>query len=136
MSICGPRILAQTFGSAAKTIADRVMKTCARNDADLVVKTFKESEKLDKGMFDPVRILNIPELGIGFNPKIWKSVGYVLTDEKVTGTVHVAFGLNSDYGGTSQSVLHWDFVSAHGMNIEIDRSDGKTARVMTEGKFG
>jgi aminopeptidase len=107
----------------------------ARNDADLVVKTFKESERLDKGKFDPVRTLNIAELGIGFNPKIWKSIGYVLTDEKVVGTVHVAFGLNSEYGGTSQSVLHWDFVSAPGMNIEIERSDGKEVQVMSKGKF-
>lgn len=107
----------------------------AKSDADAMIKTFKECERLDRGKFDPVRTMNIAELGIGFNPKIWKSVGYILTDEKVAGTVHVAFGLNNEYGGTSQSVLHWDFVSAPGMNIEVERSNGKKVQVMTKGKF-
>jgi aminopeptidase len=107
----------------------------ARDHADAAVATFKESEQVDKGKFDPVRTLNIAELGVGYNPRIRKAIGYILTDEKVAGTVHVAFGMNRGYGGTSDSVLHWDFVSAPGVDIEVERLDGKTVHVMHKGKF-
>ncbi|MCJ7561861.1 MAG: hypothetical protein MUO84_02480 [Thermoplasmata archaeon] len=74
-------------------------------------------------------------MGIGYNPKIKKAVGYILTDEKVAGTVHVAFGSNNSYGGTSESTMHWDFVSAPGVNIEVQRLDGKVIQVMTKGRL-
>lgn len=50
----------------------------------------------------------IGELGIGLNPEVTKAVGYVLTDEKITGTIHLAFGENRGYGGKNESDLHWD----------------------------
>jgi aminopeptidase len=58
-----------------------------------------------------------------------------LTDEKVGGTVHVAFGSNNTYGGTSESTMHWDFVTARGINIEVERTDGKTVQMMSKGKL-
>lgn len=50
----------------------------------------------------------IGELGIGLNPEVTKAVGYVLTDEKIIGTIHLAFGENRGYGGKNESDLHWD----------------------------
>lgn len=50
----------------------------------------------------------IGELGIGLNPEVTKAVGYTLTDEKMIGTVHLAFGENRSYGGKNESDLHWD----------------------------
>ena len=50
----------------------------------------------------------IGELGIGLNPEVTKAVGYVLTDEKIVGTIHLAFGENRGYGGKNESDLHWD----------------------------
>lgn len=50
----------------------------------------------------------IGELGIGLNPEATKAVGYVLTDEKIIGTIHLAFGENRSYGGKNESDLHWD----------------------------
>ena len=47
----------------------------------------------------------------------------------------MAFGANNTYGGTSESVMHWDFVSAPGVNIEVETDSGKTRRVMTKGKL-
>lgn len=52
----------------------------------------------------------IGELGFGLNPCIKKLVGHQLTDEKITGTVHLALGENRSYGGKNQSDLHWDLV--------------------------
>jgi aminopeptidase len=110
-------------------------KAEADEGADQLVASFKESERIDRGKYSPVRTTNLAELGIGFNPKIKKAIGYILTDEKVSGTVHLAFGANNTYGGTSESVMHWDFVSAPGVNIEVERDKGKTTRVMTKGKL-
>ncbi|HIH02031.1 TPA: aminopeptidase [Thermoplasmata archaeon] len=102
---------------------------------DQMIASFKESERIDTGKYSPVRTRNVAELGIGFNPKIKKAIGYILTDEKVSGTVHLAFGSNNTYGGTSESVMHWDFVSAPGVNIEVETDRGRTRRVMTRGKL-
>jgi leucyl aminopeptidase (aminopeptidase T) len=56
----------------------------------------------------------VAELGIGTNPKA-TLIGNVLQDEKVFGTVHVAFGDNSSYLPDSheknnQCDIHWDTV--------------------------
>jgi aminopeptidase len=64
------------------------------------------------------RTTNIAELGVGCNPAIDKAIGYILTDEKLTGSIHVAFGFNFSYGGTSKSCMHWDFVSHPTATIE------------------
>ncbi|OGS56380.1 MAG: hypothetical protein A3K60_08570 [Euryarchaeota archaeon RBG_19FT_COMBO_56_21] len=110
-------------------------KVTASKNLDALVSSFKECEEIDKTKFDPVRTMNLAELGIGYNPNIRKAIGYILTDEKVTGTVHVAFGLNMGYGGKSDSTMHWDFVSAPGVSIEVERRDGKIVKVMDKGKF-
>ncbi|MBU1157755.1 MAG: aminopeptidase [Candidatus Thermoplasmatota archaeon] len=110
-------------------------KTTADKNLDALISSFKECQAVDKKKYKPVRTMNVGELGIGYNPKIKKAVGYILTDEKVAGTVHVAFGSNNSYGGTSESTMHWDFVSAPGVNIEVQRLDGKVTQVMTKGKL-
>ena len=115
-----------------KLLLDEV--TAGKN-LDALVSSFRECEQIDKTKFDPVRTMNLAELGIGYNPNIKKAIGYILTDEKVTGTVHIAFGLNVGYGGNSNSTMHWDFVSAPGVNIEVVRLDGKTVKVMEKGRF-
>lgn len=110
-------------------------KVTAKKNLDALVASFKECEAIDKKKFKPVRTRHVAELGIGYNPRIKKAIGYILTDEKVQGTVHLAFGSNASYGGESESTMHWDFVSAPGVNIEVERRDGKVVRLMTKGKL-
>ncbi|HUU07668.1 MAG TPA: aminopeptidase, partial [Thermoplasmata archaeon] len=98
----------------------------ADSGTDQLVASFMECRQIDRARYSPIRTSNIAELGVGFNPKIKKAIGYILTDEKVSGTVHLAFGANNTYGGTSESVMHWDFVSAPGVNIEVERDNGRT----------
>ncbi len=50
---------------------------------------------------------NVAELGMGTNEKAEIS-GNVLEDEKVMGTLHVAFGDNSTIGGLTEASIHLD----------------------------
>lgn len=54
----------------------------------------------------------IGEFGIGLNPAVTAPTGYALIDEKQIGTVHIAVGMNTMYGGTNETPLHIDFVVA------------------------
>ena len=52
----------------------------------------------------------IGELGIGLNPEVTEVTGYMLTDEKILGTIHIAVGENRMLGGVNESSLHWDLL--------------------------
>jgi aminopeptidase len=52
----------------------------------------------------------IGELGIGLNPAVTEATGYMLTDEKILGTIHIAVGENRMLGGVNESSLHWDLL--------------------------
>jgi len=51
----------------------------------------------------------IAEFGIGTNPGA-KIIGHPLVDEKVWGTIHIAFGMNASIGGTRESNIHYDCI--------------------------
>lgn len=51
----------------------------------------------------------IAEFGIGTNKKA-RLTGNVLEDEKVFGTVHIAFGSNKSFGGQTEAGVHIDCV--------------------------
>ena len=51
----------------------------------------------------------IAEFGIGANPGA-KIIGHPLVDEKVWGTIHIAFGMNVTIGGARQSNIHYDCI--------------------------
>jgi len=52
---------------------------------------------------------NLAELGIGTNDRA-QLTGNVLEDEKILGTVHVAFGASAGIGGTVSVPIHLDVV--------------------------
>ena len=71
---------------------------------------------------------NLAELGVGTNDRAILT-GNVLEDEKILGTVHVAFGASAGIGGTVSVPIHLDVVV-------LDASlalDGR--KVLDEGRF-
>ena len=116
-----------------KLLIDEI--TADENQSDLI-NTFKESEKIDREKNVPeLRTYNIAELGIGCNPLITKAIGYILTDEKINGSVHLAFGSNKMMGGTSVSQIHWDFVTTPQANIKVEYKDGTKKLIMEKGNL-
>lgn len=96
----------------------------AKSKAKKNEKLFKDVIKNSHGNKD-----RIGEFGIGINPKVNKAIGYVITDEKIIGTIHIAVGENRGMGGKNRSDLHWDMVMMK-PNIEVD---GK--KIMSNGRF-
>ncbi len=103
----------------------------AKVNGDQMIDSFKRCLEIDKKEKE-IRTTNIAELGIGCNPAVDKAIGYILTDEKLGGSVHVAFGSNTGYGGTSNSSMHWDFVTHPSATIK--RLDTKEA-IMKDGEI-
>jgi aminopeptidase len=103
----------------------------AEKNEEQMLETFKRCLEIDKREKE-IRTTNIGEFAIGCNPAIDKAIGYILTDEKIGGTVHVAFGNNLGYGGTSSSSMHWDFVTYPDATVEIVDT-GKL--IMKDGKI-
>jgi leucyl aminopeptidase (aminopeptidase T) len=61
---------------------------------------------------------NVAEFGIGTNEKA-RITGVILEDEKAIGTIHIAFGDNSTFGGTVQAGVHIDTV-IQGPDVFLD----------------
>jgi leucyl aminopeptidase (aminopeptidase T) len=61
---------------------------------------------------------NLAELGVGTNDRA-QLTGDVLEDEKILGTVHVAFGASAGIGGTVSVPIHLDVVVTDA-SLEID----------------
>ncbi len=61
---------------------------------------------------------NLAELGVGTNDRA-RLTGNVLEDEKILGTVHVAFGASAGIGGTVSVPIHLDVVILDA-SLELD----------------
>jgi leucyl aminopeptidase (aminopeptidase T) len=71
---------------------------------------------------------NLAELGVGTNERATLT-GNVLEDEKMLGTVHVAFGASAGIGGTVSVPVHLDCV------IEDATLDVGGTRVLEQGRY-
>lgn len=112
-----------------------VGKCRAEEGEEELKNSLKLALESDGRKFSKVRTLNIAELGLGLNDKINKPIGYILTDEKIGGSAHVAIGDNKSYGGTSESSLHWDFVTCPKETVTVIQSDGSEKRVVEDGQI-
>jgi aminopeptidase len=54
--------------------------------------------------------LRLGEFGVGLNPAVVDAYGSTLTDEKMTGTIHLALGENRFMGGANSCSFHQDML--------------------------
>jgi leucyl aminopeptidase (aminopeptidase T) len=76
---------------------------------------------------------NIAELGIGTNDKASRPDN-ILESEKIYGTIHIALGDNSSFGGTVSTTFHQDFVFFK-PTIELYNSEKKKRVLLKDGKL-
>jgi leucyl aminopeptidase (aminopeptidase T) len=76
---------------------------------------------------------NIAELGIGTNNKAARPDN-ILESEKILGTVHIAFGDNSSFGGKVRTSFHQDFVLFK-PTITLIYKKGIERKLMENGKL-
>jgi len=74
---------------------------------------------------------NIAELGIGTNSRA-RRPDNILESEKILGTIHIAMGDNSAFGGTVKTPYHQDFVFFK-PTIILTAADGRTTVLMKDG---
>lgn len=108
-------------------------KTKAEEGDNELKASLTSALKSDERRYSTARTLNIAELGLGLNEKIKKPIGYVLTDEKIGGSAHVAVGDNRSYGGTSDSSIHWDFVTGTREDVTVLCPDGSQKKIVENG---
>lgn len=76
----------------------------------------------------------VGEFAFGINPKA-RFVEEFLEAEKILGTIHIAFGNNSDMpGGKNKSKNHMDFLVSK-PTVKIFRKDGSSMDVLVDGSF-
>lgn len=76
---------------------------------------------------------NIAELGIGTNDKASRPDN-ILESEKIMGTVHIAIGDNSSFGGTVSTPFHQDFVFFK-PTVTLSLKGGKSEELLKNGKL-
>lgn len=74
---------------------------------------------------------NIAELGIGTNDRATRPDN-ILESEKILGTVHIAFGDNSSFGGNVETPYHQDFVFFR-PTVTLRNKDGTKKVLMNAG---
>ena len=100
---------------------------CIKATADKNEKFLNTMLNMDKGS------RYIGELGIGMNPNVTKFTKELLFDEKLIGSIHLAFGMAyKECGQPNKSALHWDIVKDLRKNGKII-ADGKV--VQKNGKW-
>ncbi len=76
---------------------------------------------------------NLAELGIGTNDRATKPDN-VLESEKIFGTIHLAFGDNSSFGGTVSAPFHQDFVFFR-PTLAVSGSDTPETIILDSGRL-
>ncbi len=115
LELNSPVILTVSGGSVAEVAGD---------DPYAVVLRGKLAEREENG--------NIAELGIGTNERA-KRPDNILEAEKILGTIHIALGDNSSFGGVVNTPFHQDFVFFK-PTVVLIAPDGTRTLLLENGK--
>jgi leucyl aminopeptidase (aminopeptidase T) len=88
---------------------------------------------LEKKLSERPENRNVAELGIGTNDRATRPDN-ILESEKILGTVHVALGDSSSFGGKVKTPFHQDFVLFR-PTVELRGKDRKRLTLMKDGKL-
>ena len=89
--------------------------------------------ELEKKLSERIENRNIAEFGIGTNDMA-KRPENILESEKILGTIHIALGDNSSFGGKVQAPFHQDFIFFR-PTVQVISKKGKKMVLMKQGKF-
>jgi leucyl aminopeptidase (aminopeptidase T) len=90
------------------------------------------AEELSQKLAERNENANIAELGIGTNEAA-KRPDNILESEKILGTIHIALGDNSSFGGKVKTPLHQDFVFFK-PTVTLMYKDGRRCTIIKSGK--
>lgn len=107
------------------TLADGMVQKVEGSDPYVKVLEKKFSERTENG--------NLAELGVGTNEFAVRPDN-ILESEKILGTVHMAFGDNSSFGGTVKTPFHQDFIFFK-PTVEIAEKGGGSSLLLQDGKL-
>lgn len=101
-----------------RAIGEALRDAASAAGADAVLMVM--DERADDGELTAQGALgtNLAELGVGTNDRA-RFTGNVLEDEKILGTVHVAFGASAAFGRTVSVPIHLDVVIVDA-GLEVD----------------
>lgn len=90
------------------------------------------AEELSQKLAERHENANIAELGIGTNEAA-RRPDNILESEKILGTIHIALGDNSSFGGRVKTPLHQDFVFFK-PTVTLIYEDGRHSTLLKSGK--
>jgi leucyl aminopeptidase (aminopeptidase T) len=109
------------------TVEKGVVKTVHSDDKEALTK-IKQFLQVDENAG------TVGEFAFGINPKARLSENF-LEAEKTQGTIHIAFGHNTDMpGGRNPSKTHTDFLMTNPI-VTIVTRNGDEMKVLSDGKF-
>ena len=109
------------------TVKSGVVSEVVSKDKN-VLSRIKDSLQTDE------RSSTVGEFAFGINPKA-RFIQEFLEAEKLLGTIHIAFGNNSDFpGGKNPSKNHLDLLVSK-PTVRVLNKDGSAAAVLVDGKF-
>ena len=95
--------------------------------------TDQQRAKLEAKFSENANCRNIAELGIGTNEKASRPDN-VLEAEKILGTIHIALGDNSGFGGTVSAPFHEDYVF-YRPTLTLVMADGREQVIIEDGRM-
>jgi leucyl aminopeptidase (aminopeptidase T) len=93
----------------------------------------KYVDDLRKKLSEKKENSNIAELGIGTNDRASRPDN-ILESEKIFGTIHIALGDNSSFGGKVSTSFHQDFVFFD-PTVKLINKEGRRRTLLKEGKL-
>ncbi len=116
-----------------KTLGSPIKLTVKNGNVIYVSGNDKYADILRSKLSERAENSNVAEIGIGTNDMATRPDN-ILEAEKIFGTIHIALGDNSSFGGTVKTPFHQDFVFFR-PSITLINKDGNRIPLMRSGRL-